>query len=337
MWIDGVFYPLSLCSIEGEGDGAGAGGNGGEGAAGDDGKGGGGSSKGDGDQGGNGGMASKAYGQNTDGEGEGAGNNGSGSGDGGKGEGDGGDGGAYRPEGLPEHLAGDSERTTIDKLFTAYKGARTELAKKQGEAAAPESPDKYTLPEDSTINQDDEALPVVQKVFHEAGLSQKQFEAVMGKIGPALQEAGLLEADLTEEQAAEAMAQELEKLGPNGQKQVDSAVAWLRMLEGKGVLNEKGVMGMMLAFGDKSDGIKALNAIRTYYGEKNIPMGDPTVGDGSMTEAELYQAVADPRYKPGTEKYDPAFRKKVDDQFRKFYGEEQTQGGRGRMGIPGQA
>jgi hypothetical protein len=46
-------------------------------------------------------------------------------------------GGPYRPQGLAEHLAGGSDQETIDKLFTAYTGARSEIAKGKPAIPAP--------------------------------------------------------------------------------------------------------------------------------------------------------------------------------------------------------
>ena len=72
-------------------------------------------------------------------------------------------------------------------------------------------------------------------------------------------------------------------------------------------------------FAATANGINALNKIRKYYGEQTIPTS-PVDVDGMPSNDELYELVADPKYKT-----DPAFRRKVEQQFaRAFPGKVNT-------------
>ena len=72
-------------------------------------------------------------------------------------------------------------------------------------------------------------------------------------------------------------------------------------------------------FAATANGINALNKVRKFYGEKTIPTA-PIDVDGPASNDELYELVADPKYKT-----DPVFRRKVEEQFaRAFPGKVDT-------------
>ena len=72
-------------------------------------------------------------------------------------------------------------------------------------------------------------------------------------------------------------------------------------------------------FAATANGINTINKLRKYYGEQTIPTA-PVDVDGMPSNDELYDLVADPKYKT-----DPAFRRKVEQQFaRAFPGKVDT-------------
>ena len=72
-------------------------------------------------------------------------------------------------------------------------------------------------------------------------------------------------------------------------------------------------------FAATANGINTINKLRKYYGEQTIPTA-PVDVDGAPSNDELYELVADPKYKT-----DPAFRRKVEQQFaRAFPGKVDT-------------
>ena len=74
-------------------------------------------------------------------------------------------------------------------------------------------------------------------------------------------------------------------------------------------------------FAATASGINALNKIRRYYGEQQIPTATVEM-DGMPSRDELYEMVSDPKYKS-----DPNFRRQVEQQFaRAFPGVATTTG-----------
>ena len=62
-------------------------------------------------------------------------------------------------------------------------------------------------------------------------------------------------------------------------------------------------------FAATASGINALNKVRKYYGEQQIPIATVEM-DGMPSQDELYEMVADPKYKS-----DPSFRRQVEQKF----------------------
>ena len=66
-------------------------------------------------------------------------------------------------------------------------------------------------------------------------------------------------------------------------------------------------------FAATASGINALNKVRRYYGEQQIPTATVEM-DGMPSKDELYEMVADPKYKT-----DPAFRREVEQKFARAF------------------
>ena len=88
----------------------------------------------------------------------------------------------YRPEGLPDHYFGDSDKATIDKLHAAVTGFR----KNQGDAGAvPASADAYSFEPSDTLKpyvagfDKDPVYAAVRGIAHKAGITDKQFKTFM--------------------------------------------------------------------------------------------------------------------------------------------------------------
>ena len=112
--------------------------------------------------------------------------------------------------------------------------------------------------------------------------------------------------------------EETAKLGPNAPQIIDGIKKWGQGLVAKGVWSDED-FDEFKVFAATSSGINALNKIRKYYGEQTIPTA-PIDVDGQPSNDELYDLVADPKYKS-----DPNFRRKVEQQFaRAFPGKVNT-------------
>lgn len=68
--------------------------------------------------------------------------------------------------------------------------------------------------------------------------------------------------------------------------------------------------------GGTADGLRALQKIRSYYGDQTVPVDVSTIEDGPSKE-ELMSMVGRPEYQS-----DPAYRAKVEKMFEKMYGDD---------------
>ena len=94
------------------------------------------------------------------------------------------------PEGLPDTFKGASEKEIIDKLWKA-------------QAEAPKPPAaatdyKLELPKDlaGVIAADDKVLPMFNAAAHKFGLTQAQYNGVIGEFYGAMNKAGMIEKPL---------------------------------------------------------------------------------------------------------------------------------------------
>ena len=111
---------------------------------------------------------------------------------------------------------------------------------------------------------------------------------------------------------------ETKSLGPNAPQIIKGIKEWGQGLVAKGVWSDQDFEEFKV-FAATANGINALNKVRKFYGEKTIPTA-PIDVDGPASNDELYELVADPKYKT-----DPVFRRKVEEQFaRAFPGKVDT-------------
>ena len=109
---------------------------------------------------------------------------------------------------------------------------------------------------------------------------------------------------------------EFAKLGPNGENIVNGVVKWAEGLVNNGAWTAEDFDEFKF-MGGTASGIRALNRLRQYYGEKTIPVDATPDSEAMPTEEELQAMVADPQYNK-----DPSFRRKVADQFVRKYGSD---------------
>jgi hypothetical protein len=111
------------------------------------------------------------------------------------------------------------------------------------------------------------------------------------------------------------MDAEMAKLGPNGEAIINGTVKWAENLVRQGAWTAEDFEEFKM-FGGTANGIRALNRLRNFYGEKDIPVHVTPDADDTPTEAEVRAMVGDPRYNT-----DPAFRRKVTEAFKRVYPE----------------
>lgn len=207
-----------------------------------------------------------------------------------------------KPEWYPDKFWNEEEGPDLENLVKSYN----ELQKKfsQGKHKAPEAYDDKLF-KDASIPDDDPLLSTYRDWAKENGISQSAFDELANSfISMAQQE---------EESAEISYQEELTKLGPNADATIKSMTDWAQGLVRKGVWSE-GDFEEFKIMGGTAQGLKALQKVRSYYGDRPIPV-DMTPVDGAPSKEELNAMVGKPEYQT-----DPAFRAKVEKMFERVYG-----------------
>jgi hypothetical protein len=204
-----------------------------------------------------------------------------------------------RPEWLPEKF------NQPEDLANAY----AELQKKfsQGKHKAPDEYDDSVFKE-AGIPEDDELYATYKDWAKENGVSQSAFEELASKfISMAGNEAEAAEVSYKEE---------YEKLGKNADVVIKSMTDWASGLVRKGVWSADDFEEFRI-MGGTAQGMKALQKVRNYYGDKTIPV-DVGPAAGAPSKDELMSMVGKPEYQS-----DPAYRAKVEKLFEQAYGNDE--------------
>lgn len=203
-----------------------------------------------------------------------------------------------RPEWLPEKF----------KSAEDLAGAYAELQKKfsQGKHKVPDDYDQSVF-SDAGIPEDDELYSTYLDWAKDNGISQNAFDQLAGKF--------IELAGGQAEQAEISYKEEYEKLGPNADATIKGMTQWAQSLVNKGVWGQDDFDEFKI-MGGTAQGLKALQKIRSYYGDKQIPIDVGPV-DGAPSKDELQSMISKPEYQT-----DPAYRAKVEKLFDKVYGTE---------------
>lgn len=231
--------------------------------------------------------------------------------------------GAYRPEGLPDHLYDADPKAFADKLFGAYKGARDQIAQR---GAVPEAADKYTFappPEVAPYFGDvtkDPAFVAFAGVAHKHGLTDKQFGPLLADFMGEVKKLGIEPpVDIKAEHAkmfpdiADAAARE-QKVNAT----INDHAAWIDTLGKQNPkIGEAGATELSLLLGTAA-GVATLAALREQLGQEVLPAhGDAA---GGVNAADLQARLKDPRNDNRSPKFDRAFAEETDRLYRDRYG-----------------
>lgn len=203
-----------------------------------------------------------------------------------------------KPEWLPEKF------NSGEDLAKAY----SELQKKfsQGKHKAPEQYDESVFA-DAGIPEDDELYSTYKNWAKENGISQSAFDELAGKfISMAGEETAAAEVSYKEE---------YEKLGNNADAVIKSMTDWASSLVRKGVWSQDDFDEFKI-MGGTAQGLRALQKVRSYYGDKQIPV-DVAPLAGAPSKEELMAMVGKPEYQT-----DPAYRIKVEKMFEQAFGSD---------------
>lgn len=207
-----------------------------------------------------------------------------------------------RPEWLPEKF------NTGEDLANAY----SELQKKfsQGKHKVPDDYDQSVFA-NAGIPEDDELYSTYRDWAKDNGISQEAFDQLAGKF--------IELAGSEAEQAQISYQEEYKKLGPNADLTIKSMTLWAQGLVNKGVWGQDDFEEFKI-MGGTAQGIKALQKIRSYYGDQQIPIDVGPV-NGAPSKDELQSMIGKPEYQT-----DPAYRAKVERLFEQAYPEDGVAG-----------
>jgi hypothetical protein len=233
---------------------------------------------------------------------------------------------AYRPQGLPDHFAGKDDRETIDKLFGAYQGARRDMSER---GAVPDKPDLYRLePSDKlkpyVANFDkDPVYAKTREIFHAAGVTDKQFNKIVGPWLEALVEGGLVDAPADANamllSLAPASAASLDEAGKKAAatQRIRNNMAWVDGMQAQGAWGQSGTDGknpiadfFAAALASDPRAHAAIEWMRGMHAEPRPAMGGAPAG--GVTEHQIKDRLNDPRNDPRSPKFERAFAEETD-------------------------
>jgi hypothetical protein len=201
-----------------------------------------------------------------------------------------------KPEFLEDKFWDPKEGVKVEDLNNSYKELQ-----KQFSMGKHKAPKEYDLSVFEGIDVDEDPLA---KEFvdwaNENKPTQEAFDRLVGKFREM--------ADSQEEAESINIEEETAKLGPNATQIINGIKQWGQGLVSKGVWSTDDFEEFKV-FAATASGINALNKVRKYYGELQIPTATVEM-DGMPSQDELYEMVADPKYKS-----DPAFRRQVEQKF----------------------
>lgn len=234
--------------------------------------------------------------------------------------------GPYRPEGLPDHLLGESDKETIDKLKKSVDGFR----EAQSAKGVPAKPEDYKLelpPEiqDKVVKPGadgkDPVLEQFKGIFHKHNIPQAAFNSIVGEVYQKVTEIAAAKGADPSAATAEAMDFEFKSMGgvEKAKPLIDGVQAWLGGLKGQGRLDDADLAELQVTASYPA-GLKSIAKLRELAGEKPIPISfTATEGQKQLTEADLNARVADNRYNKKHKDFDPDFHKDTTRLFDEFY------------------
>jgi hypothetical protein len=203
-----------------------------------------------------------------------------------------------RPDFWPENFwKKDTSEPDLEGIAKSWGDLRKQIS--QGKHKAP-ADGKYDTAAFGSIPEDDPLRSHVMGWAQKYGLSQGALDDLVGEV--VKMGSGNVEAQV------KSLQQEKAALGPNADAVVKGMVDWASGLVRKGIWG-KDDFEEFKVMGGTANGIKALMKLRESYEGTRIPTNS-LPPSGAPSKDELYQMVADPKYKT-----DPAFRQKVERMF----------------------
>lgn len=234
----------------------------------------------------------------------------------------------YRPEGLPDQFVGASDRETIDRLSGAYKGARETISKF---GAVPEKADGYSFEASDKLKpyvaafDKDPVYAKAREIAHAAGMPDSVFKKFVPGFLEQMIDGGLVDKPVDPKELLRTLvpaslaadASDTDK-DAAASRRVRDNIAWVDGAKAGGAMPEPVAEFFAAAAADDPRAHAAIEWLRGEAVETRPAMGG---GKGAgVSEADLEKRIGDPRYDPGSDKYDKSFADETDRLYRQKYG-----------------
>lgn len=234
--------------------------------------------------------------------------------------------GPFRPEGLPDHLFGENDRATIERLWGSVKGFR-ELEATRG--AVPKDPTGYVFEPSEELKpfvgelDSDPLWNGIRADAHQLGVTDKVFGGLMNKILTRMVSEGLVEkpvdfqAELTALVPEAAAALPADQQKQEVQRRIGAALGYAKGLTNHGL--DQASVDALIAVADTAAGVKLIEWIQGQNRDPRPALGGSGGGSGETADS-LRQAMADPRADRNSTSFDPTYAAAVAERYKKFYG-----------------
>lgn len=235
-----------------------------------------------------------------------------------------------RPDWLPANLEldqqflGDTPADTISRLEAARSGLRKSLAER---GAVPDKADAYQLEDLPQIRQlfgnpDDQGMQLLRQAAQQAGLTDKQFPALISTFAKTFMEAGLLPAPIDPKAEAQKLVgrdfrgNDAELLA-EGKRRETAVEAWADGLVTKGTLTVEEV-SYLKSMSGTAVGIMTLEKLQRMTTVPGIQTGGQG-GSTALTDDQVKARTRDPRYNTRSREFDPAFAAETERLFKERF------------------
>jgi hypothetical protein len=244
----------------------------------------------------------------------------------------------YRPEGLPDHLLGQSDKETLDKLFGAYKGSRDAIG---AFGELPKEPTGYKVEFGDKVKPFTEGFAKdalwgeTLKLAHAAGIREKQFNAFVPKLLEHMVTSGLVQAPVDPQaellQLAPASAANLDDAGKKTEagRRLQHNIAWVdglreQLTGGSNADPQAEPLRKALDWlsAQTADSLHANVLVEWMQGQGKevrpaLNGGKPASG---TDKASVQARMNDPRNDPRSQKFEKAFADETDRLSKQVFG-----------------
>lgn len=222
---------------------------------------------------------------------------------------------SYRPEGLPDHLLGKSERETLDNVFKAYDGSRREIAER---GTVPKDAKGYVFtPADDIkdfigdLTQDGLFTGALEDA-HAEKMTDKQTNGFLNRLMKRLVDLGAVEKPVDFNAEISALVPlEAKGLDDAGQKAAASRrirdnLAWIEGAKAQGQIDGDVADYLQVQLADSALGHRAIEFIRKQADQAGPALGGEG-GGGGATEADYDRLLNDDRQRSNDPKVKEAW------------------------------